>query len=422
MPSDDDLGTRLASPSLETRLAALEEVTDRCLHSRSAPAALIPLLGPLLAGETLPAAVLALRRAGSAAAQHADRLATVAAGYPAGDPAAGHAVATLMRLRDPRWVRPVALAAGIHDPGVRELRTVPFSEAVLEEVRHHLAHSPRAAEVLATVVGGWGRDGAPAVPELVKLLEHAPAAAAGALVRAGHAEPAMTPGLRELAARPGGLDHAHALFRLTGDLRPALRALLSARPPVSPAAVEGLGPLLVPLVPEMELALTGSAAASAPQRHSQLLAARITTAALGDPIPALPTVQAVLLSGGQPAADAADFVAEQADRHRPTLLACVPELRHLTTAAEQVNEVAAVRALWRLGATPSELEDALVRAVGRGYRAAEALAVWREMAVAPPAPVVGLAALDTRLPVPGLPDDAVWADEALVAALSVRAA
>jgi hypothetical protein len=412
----------LGSEAVEVRRAGLRGVSARAGVSRGAPRELVPLVGAALRDPgTEGDAVEVLRRAGRAAGRFADELAAVAGRYPevAAKPSVTAevlAVQTLMRLRDPRWVRPVALAAEQGDPGVRELRAVPFDPGVLTEVCRNLRRSVAAGRVLTTVLGAWGERAAVAVPEIVPLLDHEPEVAAEALLRLGHRDAAMVAGLRKLAAAPGGLEAAHALFRLTGELEPALRALLRARPPVPSSVIDGLGPLLAPLVPRLELTLTDAAAEKVPQRHAQLLAARVVTEATGDPIAALPTVQAILLSDGAPVADAATFVTELAGRHRPTLLSCVPELRE---AASGPFAVAAVRALWRLGVDPGEWIPVLVDGVAAGHRVTETVTLLRELAAAFPdaghdwSQLRTLLRGDRRLPWSGAGDDLVWLDETL---------
>ncbi|MEV4639482.1 HEAT repeat domain-containing protein [Actinoplanes sp. NPDC049548] len=414
---DPALLTRLlGSSSADLRRAAVRALTLRCQASRSAPAVLVPLLGPALHDpEVRDEAVSALRRCGRAAARHADVLSEVAAGYPAG--AAREAVETLMLLGDPRWVGPVVQAALDGAPRApRTLTPPPCPPAVLDAVRAQLtwlAAAPgatAAVELLCEVVARWETGAAAAVPELLAALPQAPVAATRALLAVGHAAAPMIPGLRAAATRPGGLLAATALFRLTGDPAPALRALLTARPPVPPGVVALLGPLAQPLVPELELLLTGAAAATQPQCAAQVLAAQIVIAATGDTTAALPTLYAVLTAGGPRAALATTVVTDLAGGTggwRGEMRVWEPDLRALLGDASA--GVGAAGALWRLGVPAGELVPALVGAIERGRRVAAAIELLREMGA--DAELTDLAGRDVRLA--GAGADLVSTDELL---------
>ncbi|OJF15343.1 hypothetical protein [Couchioplanes caeruleus] len=398
----------------EARLAAVGALTVRCQESRSAPALLVPLLEPLVRDpRACDEAVLALRRCGRAAARYAGFLGEVAAASPE-LATRRRAVETLMLLGDPRWVDPVVREGEALLP--HSLMPLPWPSEVRDAVRRRLAALTGSEGVLCEIVARWGTEAADVVPELLGALPHAPQAATRALLAVGHLGAPMVPGLRAAASRPGGLLAATALFRLTGDPAPALRALLTARPPVPPGVVALLGPLAMPLVPEFELLLTGEAADSPPQCAAQLLAAQVVIAATGDTTAALPTLHAVLTAGGHRAVLAAAVVADLAGSGmsgvggwRGEMAVWKPELRELLD--DPWAGVAAAGALWRLGAPAGELVPVVVRAIEEGRRPAAAVSLLHELGAA--AEAARLAARDERLPVGGADDDIVINDELL---------
>ncbi|BCJ50897.1 hypothetical protein Asp14428_23720 [Actinoplanes sp. NBRC 14428] len=422
--ADPGLLTRLLRSAVpETRRAAIRALTRRCEVSRSAPAVLVPLLEPVLHDPDLrDDAILALRRCGRAAARFADVLSEAAAGPP-GD-ARPAAIETLMLVGDPRWVH-----LATRPP--RSLLPIPCTPEVLEAVRGRLtalAGTPDglpAIEVLCGIIARWEAAAGPAVPELLAVLPYAPAPAIRALLAVGHAAAPMIPGLRTAATRPGGLLAATTLFRLTGDPAPALRALLTARPPIPPGVVELLGPLAQPLVPEFELLLTGEAAATPAQCAAQLLAARVVIAATGDTTAALPTVHAVLTAGGPRAALAATAVAELAGDAGAALPGAAgvrgaggwlgemrvwePELRSLL--GDPWADVEAAGALCRLGVPAGELVPVVLAAIGRGRRTVAAIGLLRELGAQEA--LTRLAGSDERLLTGGADDDVVRTDEVL---------
>ncbi|MEV4709105.1 hypothetical protein [Actinoplanes sp. NPDC049316] len=422
----------LGSPSTDVRVAAAWGLTLRCQDSRSAPVGLVPLLKPLLDDpRTRDAAVGALRRCGRAAATFADVLAEIAAGYPGSAGSRSitvelQAVETLMLIGDPRWVGPVVRAARDgHPPRVHGRMPVSCPPPVLEAVRRALRDltgdpgARPAVEALCAVLARWEGAAADAVPELLAALPDAPAAVTRALLATGHLGGEMTAGLRTLAAEPGGLPAAAALFRLTGDPAPALRALLGARPPIPAGIVSVLGPLAQPVVPGFELLLTGEAAATQPQCAGQLLAAQVVMAATGDTTAALRTVLAILRTGGSRAALAASVVAElveqgSAVRLRGELVTWEPELRALLD--DPRADVEAVGALWRLGVPAAELVPVVLGAIDRGSRVTAATRLLREMGAT--AEIAALVRRDERIQAAGIDDDIVINDEVLRDGLS----
>lgn len=417
------VGRLLGASSADTRRAAIRALTLRCQVARSAPAVLVPLLGPSLHDpEVRDEAVTALRRCGRAAARYADDLSEVAAGYSAVAARTSvtterEALETLMIIGDPRWVAPVVRAALDGVPRApHSLMPLPCPPTVLDAVREQLTAllampgATAAIEVLCDIAARWGTGAADAVPELLAALPSAPAAATRALLAVGHVGAPMIPGLRAAATRPGGLLAATALFRLTGDPAPALRALLTARPPIPPEVVALLGPLAQPLVPEFELLLTGAAAATQPQCAAQLLAAQVVIAATGDTTAALPTLHAVLTAGGPRAALAAAVVTELAGGAggwRGEMRVWEPELRALLS--DPWAGAGAAAALWRLGVPAGELVPVLMGAIERGRRIAAVIELLREMGAQ--AQLADLAARDERLVTEGA--DLVSTDELL---------
>ncbi|MEV6601151.1 hypothetical protein AB0M36_30505 [Actinoplanes sp. NPDC051346] len=429
------LAARLSSSSPDVRRAAVGALAARCQTARSAPAVLVPLLEPLLHDPLLrDEVVAALRRCGRAAARYAGFLGEVAAAAP--EPATRRrAVETLMLVGDPRWIDPVIREGVALLPHALMPLTCPTE--VRDAVRGRLAGltgsddaSRNAASVLCEIVARWGTDAADAVPELLDAVPRAPQAATRALLAAGHLAAPMVPALRAAASRPGGLLAATALFRLTGDPTPALRALLTARPPVPPGVVALLGPLALPLVPEFELLLTGEAGATLSQCAAQLLAAQVVIAATGDTTAALPTLHAVLIAGGHRAVLAATVVADLAgpvpDTDRPAagpgadrglggrgwrgeMAVWVPELR--TLLDDPWAGVAAAGALRRLGVPAAELVPVVVRAIEESRRTAAAVSLLRKLGAT--AEAARLAARDERLAVGGADDDLVINDELL---------
>ncbi|GLY74583.1 hypothetical protein [Actinoallomurus iriomotensis] len=418
----------LASSSAQVRRAGVWGMTVRGQARRTAPALLLPMVRPLLddpdegvRGE----AVGALRRSGAASALFAGELRAIAARYPrTADQVAItpelKAVETLMSLGDPGWIDPVcaAIAEG-HDTGrIRLLRQgMPWSRQTLDEVRRRLAGADAAVTaVLAAVLGQWGSDAAPAVPELLAALPHAGEAVSRALARMGHATAETVPHLRALAERTGELEPAIDVWRVAGDpqwLVEALNGLLTgdrARPPATSYDLGEVGARLLPLVPAARRHLTGAVAATYPQCDIQILAARVLSAATGDPAPALPTVCAVLASEGPPASRAADLVADLAAAHPPAVADLEPVLRDRLD--DHWCAVASARALWRLGVPPAELVTPLIAAITAPYGGGGAVPLLVDMgAVDAVAELDRLARRDERIVVSGIDDDIIWQDE-----------
>jgi hypothetical protein len=241
---------------------------------------------------------------------------------------------------------------------------------------------------------------------------------ARALLRTGHRAPVTVPYLRELAGQPGDLEAAMGLWRLTGDPQPlagVLRVLLTrGRSWLPPAAgtITEVGNGLLPVVPAAQRLLTGSAAETYPQREVQILAARVVSAATGDPAPALPTVRAVLAARGTSASRAADLAADLAATHPAAAASLTPVLRGLLD--DPWSTVAAARALWRLGTPPAQLAAPLTAAITAHHGGCGAVTLLVDMHAAEAiAGLEQLAERDERIVIAAIDDDIAWQDEKL---------
>ena len=425
----------LAAGAAKTRRAGVWGMTVRGQARRSAPALLLPMVRPLLDDPdqgVRSEVVWALRRSGVVSGQFADETSGIASRYPQTAGQVGFtpeykAVESLMLLSDARWLDPVCAAvAGGHN--MRSLRLLHhgmrWNPRVFDAVRRRLAQlggtggAHPAIPLLAAVLGQWVSRAAAAVPELLAVLPHAGEAVARTLLRVGHCAPAMEPYLRALAKQTGDLEAATAIWRLTGDPQPLAGALhvLLARdrswPPLAARIITEVGGVLLPLVPAAQARLTGAPARTYPQRDVQVLAARVVSAATGDPAPAVPTVRAVLAARGTPASLAADLVADLATTHRKAAGDLAPVLRDLLD--DPWSRVAAARALWRLGTPPAELVSPLTAAITAAYGGRGAVPLLVDMhAVEAVADLEQLAERDERIVISGSDDDLVWQDEIL---------
>jgi hypothetical protein len=429
------LAQMLTGSRAKTRRAGAWAMTVRGQARRSAPGLLLPMVRPLLDDpdqDVRKEAVRALRRSGTASGQFADEVSGIAARYPqaAGQAAFTpeyHAVQTLMLLGDPRWLGPFcAAAAGGHAVRARRLlhQGTRWTPRVLDAVRRQLAQlgasgdAHPAIPLLATVLGRWGSAAAPAVPELLAVLPHAGETAARALLQIGHRAPEMVPGLRALAGQAGDIEAAKGVWWLTGDPQPlagALHVLLTrdrARVPPAAHTVTEAGSRLLPLVPAAQVRLTGTAARTYPQRDVQVLAARIVSAATGNPAPVLPTVRAVLGGAGTSASRAADLVADLATAHPTAVSELTPVLQDLLE--DPWSRVAAAGALWHLGTPPAELAAPLIAAITGAYGGRGAAPLLAAIhAVEAVADLQQLAERDERIVISGNDDDLIWQDEIL---------
>jgi hypothetical protein len=194
-----------------------------------------------------------------------------------------------------------------------------------------------------------------------------------------------------------------------------LRVLLTRdRVWVPPAAhtVTEVGTGLKSLLPAARVHLTGTAARTYPQYDVQILAARVVSAAGGDPAPAVSTVRAVLAGAGMSARRAADLAAELAVTWPAAAGALTPVLRDLLD--DSWCTVAAARALWRLGTPPAELAAPLITAITAPYGGRGAVSLLADMqAVEAIADLERLAESDERVVMSGGDHDVVWQDEIL---------
>jgi hypothetical protein len=431
------LGALAGAATVEARWSAACAVQTLCKIRRSAPAKLLPLLGPLLAdghhGVQLTAARTVRVAGGAAGALVADQLAALAARCAYGDEAerwepAAEALRALVQLGDPRWRRPLLAAwrtGWVPDNAGDALRgaAVAADPELLAAVRARLTRIAESLPAndecgeLALLLKSWGPAAAPAVPELLAALEHGSAVASAALAAVGPAASAALPALR-LAAGRDDLDAAAAVWRLAGDPGPLLavvgRALDHDRvEDVTIARLLELGGHARPLLPRLQRFLTGEPARSFPARHTQVAAATVAWRLTGDPDAVVPTVRAVLAGGETSAGAAARLAAELGDHARPLL----PLLR--AALDDRWARVHAARALWRLGGDAGDLVEPLVAAAaecyGGGEVAVDLLVEMRATAALPR--LRALAEQDARIVNSGIYDYTVWQDERLRARL-----
>jgi hypothetical protein len=428
---DTMFGSLVRSPSAETRRHTLYEIGDRIRSSRSAPARLVPLLGPLLSVEDASVrvtAALVARRSGSAARLVVDHLADLATTLGAeGEPdGAEAALSTLVDLGDPRWrptllaawrsPRPLksaasalATAAPVADPELIDAVAARIRTQV--EVAAGVGWIGEEVDALAGVVRQWRPAGSPAADALIAALvfevgtdRPTPGAICAALAELGaEATPAL-PALRTAAARSfQGYDRisaALAVWRLVGDVGPALDAgtvMLSGADGyddalqawIYPDLVTRLLPLgadLAPLEPHLRRHI-----ADHPERHrsnSQL--ARVLWHLHGDPDEVLPILRAGLSFTNHrdkpaPPAEAIRAAVELGDRAAPLL----ELLRRGLESETGWVRAAAATALIRLDAgDPAELVAFMVPTPAPYHRwwassALEALDDVAELRLAP---------------------------------------
>jgi hypothetical protein len=428
------LGVLVGAPSAQVRADAVSAISHLNLLRRSAPARLVPLLGPLLADDDEVVRLVAagaVRGAGSAGVLVADELAALAAACPfrgesdRRDPAA-EAVRTLIQLGDARWRKPLLAAwptgrapydagellsrAGVAcDP---ELLTAVRERLLRVEGDSMLAHNERA--LLVWLLGSWGSAAAPAIPELLLALEHGWGTAPKALTAIGPAAAAALPALRAVAGG-GRVDAALAVWRLAGEADPLLQAVRWAidHDTFCASAIDQLleiGEHARPLLGILRRRfLTGKPARIFPTREAQMAAARVVWRLTGDAGEVLPTVRAVLAAGEQPAATAARLAAELGSLAQPL----VPML--YKALDDHWLRVDAADALWRLDGRAAELVGPLLAAVadgwGHGLAALDLLIDMRAVQAVPQ--LRELAEQDARIVTGGSVDDIVSGDERL---------
>lgn len=410
------------------RIRAADAMIERFRSRRSAPVELMPRLRELLNdtdADVVAAAVQATAQAGAPAAAVADELARIAAGDGNDHRGpANTALNTLVRLGDPRWREPMlaAWAAG-RDPaavGLLADRAPAFDPDVLVAVRRRLAAqiadglTGNPVIALVSLLLAWGAAAADAVPELLAALPAAPWAVPAALAEIGPAALPAVPTLRE-AARAGEVRTAHAVWRLTGDADPLIAAasalVSSSRRDFSWELnlVADAGPAAAPLVPALRDRLTGSPAATHPERETQIAAARVVWRATGAVGAVAPTVEAVLSAGDVPVRSAAKLAAEMAPEAGSEL---APALQK--ALANEWGRIDAARALWRFDAPAGDLIGPLLEAAADPYGDKGAVALLAEMGAVDAVPgLTELADRDERVVVYGSYDDTVWLDDRL---------
>lgn len=395
-------------PGVRSRLRAAEAMADRFESKRSAPVELMPRLRELLTdddAEVRAAAMQAVTHAGAPSAAVADILAEMAQGTADEERWNGPAhlaLNVLARLGDPRWREPLIAAweAG-QDPSV--VSTLgdfppPFDPVVLAAARRRLRvliaqPMPQANAVIALVVllKNWGPAAADAAEDVLAAQFAAPwivpATLAGMGERALFAVPALT-----AQADRGQVRDGHAVWRLTGDPGPLVRAgqLLLTDPrgrlQWELELLADAGPAAAPLVPLLTPWLTGRAAPNY-EGEDQIAAARVVWRATGDTAAVLPTVDAALRTGDSPARSAAKFATEL-----PDVTSLVPALRKAVSGDWGV--VDAARALWRSGTPVDDLVRPLLTAAADTYVHTEAVDLLVEMNATSALP--GLTALATQ--------------------------
>jgi hypothetical protein len=403
------------SPSADTRRHTLFEIGDRIRSSRSAPARLVPLLGPLLSDEDAKVrgtAATTARQSGSAARLVIDDVAELATTLTTDGPSDGAsdgaeaALSTLVDLGDPRW-RPVMLAAWRSPRPLKfaaealETASPPADPELVDAVAARIATQVEVAagvgwigeevDELAGLVRQWRAAGSPAAGALIAALAFevatdrpTPGAICGALAELGaDASPAL-PALRTAAARSfHGYDRIHAalaLWRLAGDVGPALEvgALMLSGPNgydegleawIYPETVTRLLPLgadLVPLEPHLRRHI-----ADHPERHkANCQLARVLWHLHGDADDVVPVLRAGLSFTNHrdkpdPPVEAIRTAVELGERAAPVL----DLVRRALESETGWIRAAAATALIRLGAgDPAELVAFMVPAPAPYHR------------------------------------------------------
>ncbi|CAM5604428.1 HEAT repeat domain-containing protein [Streptomyces aurantiogriseus] len=234
----------LRIPARDVRAEAVWAADHACRVSRSAPARLLPSLLPLLDDPESAHGVVALL--GKVAEQAGTGAAALARLASADGDVADHALAALATAAPdlavpllaehlPQRPRALATASGARAHGKAASIPLPYDAALLDAVRQRLAEQgPSGNEPihLALLLASWGRQAAPAVPELLDALPRIPLAGPIALAAVcpvdGELRTRTEDHLREAALRgpeDGRLSAARALHELTGDTGPLLTVI-----------------------------------------------------------------------------------------------------------------------------------------------------------------------------------------------------
>lgn len=250
-------GPGTAAESVEIRIEGVRGLSTLAETYRSAATPAAERLATVLDRPDLQdAALKALRyfdpdRARGAA----DQLVRLATSAP--DETADRALTCLVRQQDPRAGallaaaldrRPISLAAVFKLLSRPEPTTLPFDPALLAAIRtriNELLDHPRGEPTdlagsdrrrnepghLAGVLRGWGPASAPAIPELLRLLDQGDCRAAAALTAIGDDTPDVLQALRRRASTGAArcrFDAAKALNALAGDAGPLAPAIVCA--------------------------------------------------------------------------------------------------------------------------------------------------------------------------------------------------
>jgi hypothetical protein len=265
----------------DVRAEALWAADRACMLSRSAPRLLLAgLLAAAVDEEAVVAMASLLGRLGTAAAAAADILAPLAGRNPEqADDHADRALAALVLVAPGQAApllagglgrRPRALnaAAGFLRPADSAFS---YNGELLSAIRRHLL-DPEALNgnepgLLTSLLGGWGAQAAPALPELYKALAHFPGQVAPAIaaiaVDSAPEERAEAVTVLRTAAGQGSLPEAKALYDLVGEHEPLVHCLdrelrsggRRLREAVGTAGA--LGPRAAVLAPALREALSG---------------------------------------------------------------------------------------------------------------------------------------------------------------------
>lgn len=267
-----------ASEQRQRRLVA--GIDTLCGEYRGAPTMLAPLLATLLGVEdkrVVGQALGVVDRIGPEGKAAADAL--VALAESDDDAQADQALAVLVRLGDPRGVpllardlprRGQALEAAA---GRGSDKPIPYASELLDAARKLLGGEDKRGtgtnRLLCTLLGSWGRDAVPALPELFTLLEYdqqyapaAVAAVAAGTAEKGEAVTRLTEADQHSTTTYHRLIVAEALHTLTGDngrLREAADRSLTGTLYEARDAVRIAGQLgtdAAPLLPKLRTLLT----------------------------------------------------------------------------------------------------------------------------------------------------------------------
>ncbi|MFJ6669935.1 hypothetical protein ACIQMJ_02370 [Actinosynnema sp. NPDC091369] len=376
----------------ESAQRAVDAAYERCTRSRSARAALAPLLAAGLhhpAPQVRVAAATAIRDVPVAAPLAADALAALLADPPPADrnaPGArlfALALEVLITIGDRRWREPFTTAlttAGVGSEVLGALidADVPCDPVLLDAVRRRLAELPaqwafssdhdavlgrmrwhNEVNNLTRLLHRWGPDAAEAVPELVALVPHDQWWAVRALAAMGSAASPAVPALTAVRDDPAAswrdrLACARALAAITGDVghvRAGVAEAAAYEPvPAAQTALHHELPL-DDLLPSLRVIATTAAGDDPATIRVRLEAARLLLRAGHAEAPVRAVADA--LDSARHVADAAEL----AGLIGPPAAPLVPRLRELL--ADRHDTHAAALALRRVTGETEPLLDAI---------------------------------------------------------------